>query len=378
MSTKSFFNEQKEQSQIKARIVENYFFKWANIMISTLRKQEKKYSHSQKKKIGYIDLFAGPGRYQDGSESTPIRVLQKAAEDEELRDRLVTLFNDADSNNTHQLEEYIQSIPEVEKLRYKPQVWNQEVGENIVQLFEETRLIPVLFFVDPWGYKGLSLQLINSVVKNWGCDGIFFFNYNRINMGLKNDKVKTHMDALFGEHHANTVREELELATTPSEKELIVVEAISKALQNMGGKYVLPFRFKNEKGNRTSHHLIFVSKHIRGYEKMKETMAKQSSSNNQGVASFEYNPATEKQPLLFELSRPLDDLGEMLTQKFAGQTLSMKEIYEKHHVDTPYTSKNYKTILLKLESEGKIQANLSERNRKRNEFPDKVQVTFLK
>src|SRR5207248_10024637 len=38
-------------------------------------------------------------------------------------------------------------------------------------------------FVDPFGYKGLSLQLVNSVIKDWGCDCVFFFNYNRISMG---------------------------------------------------------------------------------------------------------------------------------------------------------------------------------------------------
>jgi len=29
-------------------------------------------------KLAYIDLFAGPGRYEDGSASTPLMVLEKA------------------------------------------------------------------------------------------------------------------------------------------------------------------------------------------------------------------------------------------------------------------------------------------------------------
>ena len=70
-------------------------------------------------------------------------------------------------------------------------------------------LVPTLLFVDPWGYKGLSLNLIDSVLKNWGCDCIFFFNYNRINMGLNNENVKEHMDALFGEQRANELRHKL-------------------------------------------------------------------------------------------------------------------------------------------------------------------------
>ena len=56
--------------------------------------------------------------------------------------------------------------------------------------------------MDPWGYKGLSLRLINSVLRNWGSDCIIFFNYNRINMGLNNEFVREHMDALFGAERA--------------------------------------------------------------------------------------------------------------------------------------------------------------------------------
>ncbi len=113
----------------------------------------------------------------------------------------------------------------------------------------------------------------------------------------------------------------------------------------MGGKFVLPFCFKTVKGTRTSHHLIFVSKHPLGYKIMKKVMANQSSSADQGVASFEYNPADVRMPLLFELTRPLDDLKEMLLEQFAGKTMSMIEIYDAHNVDLPYTDSNYKEVL---------------------------------
>lgn len=61
------------------------------------------------------------------------------------------------------------------------------------------RLFPPSFFVDPWGYKGLSLKLVSAIIKDWGCDCVFFFNYNRVNMGVNNDSIKKHMISLFGE-----------------------------------------------------------------------------------------------------------------------------------------------------------------------------------
>ncbi|MEQ9000253.1 MAG: three-Cys-motif partner protein TcmP [Coleofasciculus sp. B1-GNL1-01] len=374
MNNSSFFDEQKEQSLVKARIVEKYFWAWAKVIIGFLKqKEQKQKSKSKKLKLAYIDLFAGPGRYQDGSESTPLRVLETAIREPDFRERLITLFNDADANNTQSLQNNIQSIHNINKLKNKPIVINHEIGEEIVQRFEQVKLVPTLFFVDPWGYKGLSLQLINSVVKNWGCDCIFFFNYNRINMGLGNDAVKNHINALFGEERASELREKLQILK-PANKEIAIVEEICEALKDMGGEYVLPFRFRHENGNRTSHHLIFVSKHVRGYEIMKEIMAKESSTTEQGVPSFEYNPATKFQPLLFELSRPLDELTDMLLDEFAGQTMTMIEVYQRHHIGKGYIKKNYKDALLKLEAKGKITAEPSKR--RKNTFADTVRVTF--
>ncbi|MEH2384609.1 MAG: three-Cys-motif partner protein TcmP [Nostoc sp.] len=284
------------------------------------------------------------------------------------------------AEHINSLQETINSIPGIENLKYKPQVINHEVGENIVKTFNELKLVPTFFFVDPWGYKGLSLQLINSVVKNWGCDCIFFFNYNRINMGLGNAAVEEHMNALFGKIRADQVREKLK-TLKPEERELTVVEALCEALKEMGGEYVLPFRFKHENGNRTSHHLIFVSKHVKGYAIMKDIMAKESSEQNQGVPSFEYNPATYRQPLLFEFYRPLDDLEEMLLDTFTGRTITMQDIYNQHHVGRRYISKNYKDALKNLEAKSKVIADPPANKRKKNKgeltFGDLVKVTFL-
>lgn len=371
MNNPSFFDEQKEQSLVKARIVEKYFWAWAKVIIPTAKKAGYP--------IAYIDLFAGPGRYRDGSKSTPIKVLEKAITDPDMRNMLKTLFNDANPEHTDSLQEAIDVISGIDQLKHKPDVMNFEVGENIVSAFSQLNLIPTLFFVDPWGYKGLSLKLINSVVKDWGCDCIFFFNYNRINMGIGNAIVEEHINALFGKIRADQLREQLK-PLNPQERELTIIEAICEALEEMGGKYVLPFCFKHENGKRTSHHLIFVSKNFTGYKIMKEIMANESSDQNQGVASFEYNPATNMQPLLFKLYRPLDELEGMLLDTFAGQTITMQEIYMQHNIGRRYISKNYKAALNSLEAKGKIKADppANKRRKMKGEitFADAVKVYF--
>jgi len=269
LSLDAFFNEKSERSAVKARVVAKYFSAWANVV--------KGASKARDGRIAYIDLFAGPGRYLDGSKSTPLLVLEQAIADPDLSQMLVGRFNDFDRNNTHALQDAIDALPNIERLKYKPSVSNHEVGDQIVGDFEHRKLVPTFFFVDPWGYKGLSLRLVNSVLKNWGCDCVFFFNYNRINMGLMNSQVETHMNALFGRERADALRTELR-SCDPSARETAILRAMTSALVEMGGRFVQPFCFKDPSGTRTSHHLIFVTKDFKGYEIMKPIMAKESTT----------------------------------------------------------------------------------------------------
>jgi three-Cys-motif partner protein len=365
MAAAKFFDERSDQSEVKARIVQKYFDAWARVIMPTARRLDGK--------IAYIDLYAGPGRYKDGSASTPLLVLEHAIADPGMSQMLVSQFNDANQNHTATLRSEIDKLAGIKNLKYMPIVTCGEIDEDAERFFNETRLIPSFSFVDPFGYKGLSLKIVNGVIKDWGCDCVFFFNYARINAGISNPAVERHVDALFGEGRAQKLRERLP-AMRPHEREALILEELAQALKEMGGNFVLPFRFKNATGTRTSHSLVFVSKHFKGYEIMKDIMAKESSVIEQGVPSLTYSPADESMPLLFSLSRPLDDLEGMLCETFAGQSLTMEDIYRRHSVDTPYIKKNYKDALLHLESNGRITADPAKR--RKLTFADHVVATF--
>ncbi len=358
-----FFDEREDQSEVKARIVSKYFYVWAKIMAP----------RSRSARIGYIDLFAGPGRYKDGSASTPLMVLERAIAEPALRNSLVTYFNDEDPEHAKNLESEIAKLTGIETLKYKPDIQTGNVGESIAANLQSVSLVPTFSFIDPFGYKGLSLGLVQGAIKDWGCDCVFFFNYNRINAGISNELVEEHIDSLFGTERAAKIREIIK-DKTPAQREAIILENIAEAIKELGGKYVLPFRFRNAAGTRSTHHLIFVSKHVRGYEIMKEIMAKESSTHDQGVPSLEYSPADANTPLLFSLQRPLERLIEELPDRFAGRTMSMIEIYNEHHIDTPFVKKNYKDALLALEASKQIAVHPV--TRKAGTFADHVSVKF--
>lgn len=368
MSTDDFFDERTELSEVKSEIVSKYFTAWSRVM------------KSKSQRLGYIDLFSGPGRYKDGSESTPIQIIKKILSDDELCNKFITLFNDANPKYVEQLKRELESIPNIDKLRYKPIVINYKIDYSFEGFFEEMHSIPKLAFVDPWGYKGLSLRLVNALIKDWGCDCIFFFNYVRVNAAINNKKFQNHINELFGEDKANYLRNNVN-ELTAIERENFIINELASIVSNNGNFYVLPFRFVKP-GERTSHYLIFVSKHFKGYEIMKEIMKRASSEQDDGVASFSYIPSYDKQlAILFGYTRPLDSLGEELLTRYAGRTLTMEEIYLDHNVGTPFVSSNYKEALRRLEEAKLIITDPPAEIRKTikggiKSFPDYVKVTF--
>ncbi len=346
---KKFFDERTDESEVKARIVEKYFNAWANIVLGAAQR----YGDGR---IGYIDLYAGPGRYKDGSASTPLLILEKMISQARFHPAFFSFFNDGNSDHSATLRHEIENLPGIDKLKYRPEIGNGPVDVEAEKWFDKMRSMPTFTFFDPFGYKGLSLRIVNSVIKDWGCDCVFFFNYNRINPGISNDAVSEHMDALFTEERADMLRSKLH-GKKPSQREALILEHMLMALQDMGGRYVLPFRFK--RGIRTSHFLIFVSKAFKGFEVMKDIMAKESSTHDDGVASFAYAPAEQDTPILMGFLQPTRILKQSLLERFAGRTIRAAAVYKEYEdIElTRFLKKDYKRVLNELEAEGQIEAD---------------------
>jgi three-Cys-motif partner protein len=332
---REFFSKQTEQSRIKAEMIAKYFPVWAKVV------------GSSQKKLVYIDLYAGRGRYDDGNESTPLLVLRRAIDDPVVSPVLVTMFNDKNPDDAAALRAEIAKLPGIEKLKHKPKVYVTEVADETAKLFAKTDMAATLALLDPWGYKGLTRDLIHSLLKDWGCDLIFFFNYNRINVALTNKKVAKHMAALFGQAWLDELQKQVPVGK-PRRRERIVLQALKRGLLEVGGKYVRPFRFLNAKG-KTSHHLVFVSKNFKGLEIMRDIMAGMSSRHDDEVASFTYNPQME-----FERPSPLPRLQARIVDDLARRTMTVRQIFVTHSGDSRFTMKNYQEALRRLEKDGDV------------------------
>ena len=376
MANEDFFDEQTIKSEVKTEIVRKYFWAWAKV----ISKQVQKFG---KNNIAYVDLFSGPGKYKDGSKSTPIHIIEGAIRDEEIRKMLLTIFNDSNLENCSQLQQEINNIEDIDLLKYKPQITNYAVNDDLAEKVDKLKNIPTLYFLDPWGYKGLSLKLVKSTLQGWGCDCMFFFNYNRINAALSNPVMTENMTAFFGKGNADKLRSEI-ANKSPKEREILIIKSLKDALAEFNGKYTIEYFFKDDDGEKTSHFLILVSKNPLAYKIMKDIMVGESSDVKDGVASLGFNPKDgekKKQPSLFDhIHSPIDELAEDLLKSFTGETLSARDIFHQHSLDKNFVFKNYQDALKRLEEQGKIIVNPSLNNRRTVQgvvtFAENVIVSF--
>ncbi len=360
----NFFDYRKEQSRIKTEIVEEYFRAWAAII--TL--------HTHTDRVGYADLFSGPGRYKDGTPSTPLAILKTAVEHKTLPRMLVSMFNDAKREYAEQLQQEIDEMPNIGILKHRPVVLNESVGRAFEEFFGQKRLIPTFLFLDPWGVKGLTRRLMLAVLKDWGSDCVFFFNFALLRRAIFNPLILEHAEALFGIDRIRMLQEELP-GKDSFEQEEIMLSALRQAFEEETKSYMLSFRFYDDKAV-LKRHLMSLSRDKTGYKIMKEIMGKHSTSHEQGVPTYEYHPVDASSVRLFTVSQPLDMLLRELPERMARRTLSVEEVFFVDSYGTPYLFKNYQEVLKQLEGSGRVSINPPASERKPNTLNRQAIVTF--
>jgi len=342
-----FFESQTEQSEIKAKIVSSYFASWSRII---------KKNWDKNIPIAYIDLFCGPGVYADGSESVPVKIVRTVLDDPGLSSRIIIAFNDEDPRYIENLRQIIEKVDSNESLKGRIMFSCEKIDNSFYNEIEIDSNIPILSFIDPFGYRGITRELIKTLIKNNGSDCIFFFNYNRINMALsQNSKFDIYLTDFFGEERMLNLKKELS-NKTPKEREIEIVNATIEALRELGECYPLPFKFYRTDMHRTSHFIVFVSKHTLGYSIMKNIMASVSAKDESGVPLFEYhdtfNFGDDLQQLTLTKTK-MEELCDMLIAANYRGPQNIKQLCQTYEniLDTPYIASNVKEALRRLEEQ---------------------------
>lgn len=362
MKEQNFFEKQTLSSKVKASIVSEYFPKYCSIIV---RKHVPE-------KIGYLDLFAGPGMYEDGNPSTPILIARNCLKDEELKNRVWMVFND--KCYSEQLKEnFLKEFPEG-TFKYKPHFGHSTVGESqeinnfIVKNTCKGRFNeqPSVLFIDPWGYKGIETNVLSQFLSYWGNELFIFINSKRINPALENDKFEEPMRCLFPNSY-DKVKVEIRNKRTVSERLQFIIDNLGKEYEASlkSRVYYTAFKFQEEDIETTSHFILHLTKNSRGFDLVKQIYNDFANVGTvfDGINTYTFDVKKITNPVeeLFDTnSENIDALKNMLLEEYKGRTITSYDLFEEHQQNCLYSRSHYVKALRRLVEEGLIESEFTD------------------
>jgi len=363
MSENTFFEQQTISSKIKASIVSEYFPSYCKIIVKKHKPRE----------IRYIDLFAGPGLYEDGKPSTPILIGRHCNSDDFLKQNVKMIFND-NQYSTVLKENFCREFPDG-TFSKKPHFGKSTVGESpeitkflvVSTHVDKHNEQPSLLFIDPFGYKGIETKVLAEFLKNWGNEIFLFVNTKRIHPALENDKFESLMEDLFPTTLIQ-IRQDRRFKATVSERLALIIECLGneyKKLLNTEELYYTAFKFQEEDSDATSHYILHITKGARGYDLIKTTYNDFANVGTlfDGVNTYTFDAKKFENPVseLFDLnSINIDKLKDDIYVKYRRRKLNANDLFEHDHTGGLYSRTHYTEALRRLVEEKKLVSSFTD------------------
>lgn len=351
INTDDFFESKRSTSEIKSEIFLKYFKFWCGVLL---------YGQKYKKinEVMYIDMFSGPGKYDDGAISTPIKVLESIYASKgsniDLNASVKTFFNDEKKKIVDQLEENLKNLSYYHEIRHKPVILNKSASIELMNdLLKEG--IPSLTFIDPFGYS-FSMEMLLSSIKEWGSDLFMLFNINRIRAAINNPTVENLMNEIF-QNELCEIKDFYRIEKNPNKREQFIINKFENLFSSQG-YYIFRFRILFPNKNQTSHYLYLITKVKLAYYKIKEIMKEYSDYQPDGVPVFSANDNRFRNLIMFfpdnEKYSIVNLESEIIKNKNKYNGHTVDHIYEEHSINTNYIKVNYKAAIENLWKKGSL------------------------
>jgi three-Cys-motif partner protein len=357
-SEDTFFENQTSSSRIKANIVAEYFPKYCRILMKKGQPE-----------IRYLDLFAGPGKYEDGNFSTPILLAQACAEDDVLSQKVFLMFND--KNHSEKLKTNFNTCFPEGTFLHSPRFANKIVGEDkkienyLRKDYPKPNPHPTLLFFDPYGYKGIDTLVLAKFLSHWGNEIFLFVNTKRINAAIENNKFDELMQILFPTTIDKLRNDKKYKAIKVHERLSLIMENLANEFKNSvkGKLYHCAFKFQEEDSVATSHYIIHFTKHAKGYELVKQIYYDfdniGATLENDGNYAFDAKKMGENSLLNFG-DQNIQILSEKLEKKYKGRIVSARALFDEHQPGTSWCGSHYLTTLRHMVELGKLKATFTD------------------
>lgn len=345
------FEDYREQTQLKHSILAAYLPAYYHIL------------KGSNKNLVYIDGFAGPGSYiqsRTGIEfdGSPILALQLIADKKDFSSKVSTIFIEADDVLFNQLKRKVDDFYDEHPQIRKPICRHGTFAEQLNEILKGIRvnLAPTFLFVDPCGVSGTSFNTIRAVMENAKCEVFIFFNIDGIRRIAGLLALSPVLVELMGsKERVKALHDRLARTDDVGERERMILSEYCNALrEDMGVRFIVPFRVEHEAQRRTSHYLIHASKHPLGFRIMKDVMWRRGHGEDEpGGLELRQRSRTDFVPMF---DRHADIKAEILSALKAGP-LRVAVFYEAWTVrpDDMHCEAAYRQALLELEATGPIE-----------------------
>jgi len=325
-------------------------------------------------RIVYIDGFCGPGRYRGGEPGSPLIALEVAASHRKMmQGEVVFWFIDERQDRIEHLKQELEKVQTPAHFKVIPDTgrFHEKIGEIIDHIKEDSgNLAPTFAFIDPFGFSGIPLALIERLLKHKRCEVFITFMVDAINRFLQDPEhnVVQHIVEAFG------TKEAINLAKGGGDRVVRLRELYQSNLERVA-EYVRYFEMRDRQ-NRTQYYLFFATNHERGHVKMKEAMWRVDPDGE-----FRFSDATNpNQWVLFDVDTATA-LVSQLRDEFRGKGhVTCSEVRRFVEDRTPFLKKHM-TAALKMEEDcGAIAVEalkVDGKKRRAGTYPDDARLCFL-
>jgi three-Cys-motif partner protein len=309
-------------------------------------------------RILFFDGFAGRGIYNDGTHGSPLIALKKLLDHSALARmsscEFIFMFVEKDPSNAELLRSALDDL----KAGYDPfptnikvYVVEGEFAETAGQISAELaaqrkRQAPTFAFIDPFGYSGLSMDVIADFVQFGGSEVFVNFMVGHVQRFVLRDGQEAAIRDLFGMSPSQVMEN---FDNDQKRVEYLRDVYVTKLKDRAKFPYVNSFEMKNASGN-VSYYLIHGTRHPEGVRLMKAAMWKVDPG-----AGSTFSDRLAGREVLFELAPDLSPLREAILEAFAGETrVAVSAIRSFAVLQTPYRETHVIPVLTPLEKSGAI------------------------
>ena len=339
----------RRHTQVKHEILADYLGRWVNILGT---------GHWR---IYFIDGFAGRCEYLREENGTKVLagsplVGMEAAQALSRRHtvaEVICLFIESDPENFESLEQAI----EMARKRYpwptvRPLI-RGEFANHAPLILQEIRNAgaPSFWFIDPFGVKGVSFELVSEIMLVEKAEVFFTFMYEYLRRFI--EETPNVADALFG---TNRWRKIVKIIPKGLQQEYALRDLyIEQLLAEGNTSYAFAFRMMESDKRETKYYLIHATNHIKGLWEMREAMDRHGAPGTFAfVGPDELAFQGQQLPYFSTDEQNMEQLRNEILSRFPpGYSTSFAKIRAKTW-RIPCVRRHYKHALLRLWREGKI------------------------